>query len=388
MRNAFDIWWKNRQRREVQGIVFDPTREAVPGYYNLWRGFAVEPIPGDWSLFQQHIREVIASGDEAIYQYTIHWMADCVQRPADKPGVTLVLRGDEGLGKGTFATQFGKLFGSHFKHITHSEHLVGRFNAHLVDALLVFADEAFWAGDKQAEGILKTMVTEETLNFEDKYIRAIPLANHIHIIIASNNEWVVPVGLKGRRFCVLDVSNTHEEDHDYFAAILAQMNQGGREALLYHLLYEVNLDGVNLRNFPRTSALFDQIQKSMKPVERFWFDRLNQGSFSEIAPENLDWPESANISCTALYALYTEFIGNSRQKLSPSEFGKELRKCLPPEGFVRVQHRISGSKQRPYFYIFPPLADCRAHFQSQVKAPITWDITYSVTETPGEGGQA
>ena len=42
-----------------------------------------------------------------------------------------------------------------------TKHLVGNFNAHLRDKLLVFADEAFWAGDKRAEDQLKAMVTEE-----------------------------------------------------------------------------------------------------------------------------------------------------------------------------------------------------------------------------------
>jgi Mesyanzhinovviridae bifunctional DNA primase/polymerase len=66
-RNTFNIWWQSSQRREVKGIVFDPTGEISDEYYNLWRGFAVEPVPGDWSLFQQHIREAIARGDEEIY---------------------------------------------------------------------------------------------------------------------------------------------------------------------------------------------------------------------------------------------------------------------------------------------------------------------------------
>jgi len=32
--------------------------------------------------------------------------------------------------------------------------LVGNFNAHLIDCVLLFADEAFWAGDKQGENTL------------------------------------------------------------------------------------------------------------------------------------------------------------------------------------------------------------------------------------------
>jgi hypothetical protein len=35
-----DFWLSNGNRRQYQGLVFSPGRD-VPGYYNLWRGFAV-----------------------------------------------------------------------------------------------------------------------------------------------------------------------------------------------------------------------------------------------------------------------------------------------------------------------------------------------------------
>ena len=44
--------------------------------------------------------------------------------------------------------------------IFNSKHLVGAFNGHLRNCLLLFADEAFWAGDKQGESVLKGMLTK------------------------------------------------------------------------------------------------------------------------------------------------------------------------------------------------------------------------------------
>ena len=109
------------ERRQYQGIVCNPEQE-VEGYYNLWRGFAVEPIEGDCSLYLQHIQDNIASGNEQLYTYILAWMADAVQHPGQRPGVSLVLRGKQGVGKGVFVTQFGKLFGRHFKHLTKPRH--------------------------------------------------------------------------------------------------------------------------------------------------------------------------------------------------------------------------------------------------------------------------
>lgn len=46
-------WWvKHPRRRQYDGVVFDPAPDRTHArLYNLWRGWAVEPKPGDWSLF-------------------------------------------------------------------------------------------------------------------------------------------------------------------------------------------------------------------------------------------------------------------------------------------------------------------------------------------------
>jgi hypothetical protein len=49
-----------------------------------------------------------------------------------------------------------------------------------------------------------------------------------------------------------------------FAAIEQQVDQGGREALLAHLL-KFDLSRVNLRQIPRTAALLDQKIASLPP---------------------------------------------------------------------------------------------------------------------------
>jgi hypothetical protein len=105
-----------------------------------------------------------------------------------------------------FARTFGALFGQHFLHLSDARHLTGNFNAHLRDSCLVFADEAFYAGDKQHEGQLKRLVTEPTLMIEAKYANAVSVRNCLHLIVASNDDWVVPAGTDERRFFVLDVS--------------------------------------------------------------------------------------------------------------------------------------------------------------------------------------
>jgi hypothetical protein len=365
------VWLDSPDRREYKGIVFSPDspERDVDGYYNMYRGFAIDPKAGDWSLFKHHIREVLAGDDDEIFGYIIAWMAHLVQHPGgERPGTAIVLRGKQGTGKGCFATQFGKIFGSHFLHVTNQRQLTGRFNNHLKDALLVFCDEGIWAGDKAAEGVLKAMITEDQNLVEPKGKDVFQVKNFIRLIVASNNDWVVPAGLEERRFFVLDISDKYMQNHEYFKKLFDQMDKGGREAMLHDLL-QFDLTGINLRSFPRTEALMDQIENSMTPVQKYWYDRLSEGTVRHVEDE---WTEA--VLKEDLYKEYIEFakrIGG-RYLLSESQFGKEIRKLCPQIDTKKLKgqgHSCGG--RRPH-YIFPPLDECRTAFENQVNLDVKW----------------
>ena len=296
-------------------------------------------------------------------------MADAVQNPDKRPGTSIALRGRQGTGKGVFVGQFGALFGDHFVHVQSAGHITGKFNAHLMNALIVFADEAFWAGDKAAEGVLKGMVTEDTVSIEPKGKDVFHIKNHIRLLIASNNAWVVPSGLEERRFFVVDIKDTHMQDSTYFGAIIEQMNNGGREAMLYDLL-RFNLKGVDLRIFPQTQALFEQKLRSMSVEQKFWYDRLRA---SELKKNSGTWGEDGTGTVT-VDLLYNQFLEAAKNegvghRSSKEEFGIALRGLCPEIKRVR---RMKG-KKRLSIYHFPALDKCQAHFAKLVKTAIEWD---------------
>ena len=177
------------------------------------------------------------------------------------------MRGKEGVGKGVLAREFGRLFGSHYRHISQAGHLTGHFNAHLQQCSVLFADEAFFAGDRSHESILKALITEETLIIEPKGVDPFPVRNCLHLIMSSNSDWVIPAGADARRYFVVAVADHHKQDHAYFAAITKEMDSGGREALLEQLLRR-DLSTFNVRDVPQTEALADQKAHSRRGVDR------------------------------------------------------------------------------------------------------------------------
>jgi hypothetical protein len=263
-------WWINHeQRRQYDGIVYAPGADAkaTHGKLNLWTGFSCASVKGSCALYLAHLRDNICSGVEAHFQYLLNWMAYAVQYP-DRPGeVAVVMRGKEGVGKGVAAREFGRLLGSHYRHISQAGHLTGHFNAHLQQCSVLFADEASFAGDRSHESILKALITEDTLMIEPKGVDPFAVRNCLHLIMSSNNDWVIPAGADARRYFVLGVPDAKKQDHAYFAAIAREMDEGGREALLYHLL-DRDLSSFNLRDVPQTDALADQKAHTRRGVDR------------------------------------------------------------------------------------------------------------------------
>ena len=318
------MWLGSRKRREyLNGVVFDPSGKQASGVLNLWEGFAVASKPGDWSLMRSHIRDVICGGNQEHFAYLMGWMARMVQHPAQQGEVAVVLKGGEGTGKGTLARALLHIFGQHGLAISQAKHLVGNFNSHLRDCSFLFSDEAFFAGDKQHVGVLKSIITEPHLTIEGKFQNAVQTPNFLHVMMASNEDWVVPAAIDSRRFFVVQVSDQRKDDHAYFDAIWRQMKAGGYEAML-HDLQTHDLTTFDVRRVPVTAALQEQRERSLQGPTAWWLDVLQRGSLG--LPGHSDWAEE--VRTEALYDSYKEFAKQRQERhpLPRNLFGKLMNR--------------------------------------------------------------
>lgn len=390
VRKPLGKWWlENPNRRQYRTIVFAPGKE-VSESYNLWQGFACEARPGDCSLLTKHIHENVCRGNTEHSEYIINWMARAVQQP-DSPGqVALVLRGRMGTGKGVVFKHFGSLWGRHYLHVSDPKHLVGSFNAHLRDCVVLFADEAFWAGDKKHESIMKTLVTEEMIMTEAKGVDAEAAPNYVHLGMASNDNWVVPAGADERRYCLIDVGDNQMQNGAYFAAIQKQMDAGGREAFLHYLMTR-DLSGFDVRKFPKTEALQEQKVLSMTPEEQWWFEKLMDGTLAGDS-----W--GAEVPKADLQRDYTNYCERQRimRRVSPTALGKFLKRVLPsiyPQTFQRMAEVVrmdkfgheSFTKAKTWFYGMPSLKEAREWWDERFGGPYQWPDVDEVVEEKDDG---
>lgn len=355
---AYWLKWKGRQTFE--GIDLIPGMAGIlPGnVLNLWQGFAVKPAPGRWEGLKRHIVQVLAGGDVAAARYIINWAAWAVQNPGRRAEAALVLRGGKGAGKGVFARTLRHIFGQHGLQIYNPKHLVGAFNGHLRNCLLLYADEAFWAGDKQGESVLKGLITEPTIPIEHKGLDVEQWNNRIHLVMTANAEWVVPASHDERRYCVLDVSNDFAGQRDYFDPIYAELEAGGYEAMLHDLL-ALRLGDWHPRQIVKTEALRLQKERSMGPLQEWYESLLQDGVLPYVGRESPD------MCAAGVLVEHARAQGGRLKDLNPTQLGRFLRDM----GVVKI-HRAGGNVWR-----FPPLCEVRGKWEARFSG-WKWEATF------------
>ena len=350
------LWMAWEHRREYDGgIVFAPGRTVPRNQLNLFQGFATEPHKGNWDRMERHLREVVCQGNEEHYEWLMSWFADILQNPGrEKVGTAVVLCGKEGTGKSIIFRYFREMIGLQYGvEVSQKEHLVGRFNNHLASALFAQVEEAVWAGDKQAEGVLKHLITSERMPCEKKGLDRFEVDSYTRFAFTSNEKWVVPASAEARRFFVLEVSDEHMQNRGYFEALNVEMkNAGGLEAWMYALMNWVKPDWVDLRNPPKTDALGAQILESLPVEKRFFVEAIQAGRYFG----------DKRLSCwkSEIYPDYEEYVTKRGAKHAATEqrFGMALSAVWNfGDEHVSEKKRYLGKWDRLYW--LPPLDEAR-----------------------------
>ena len=353
-----NVWLNSPHRRTFKhGMALLPDASDIPyGVYNLWRGWGCKPQVGAtvWQVRPalRHIFAVVCAKNKRAFRYLLRWLAWAIQNHDLQAEVAIVLIGGRGTGKGTLGRWVRDLFGAHGIHITHPRHLTGNFNAHLRSTLFAFVDEAFFAGDKASNSVLKALITEDQVAIEKKGIDTIPIRNRLKILMATNDAHAVLAGDDERRYLVLEVSDCYKQNRPYFRRLNAWWNAGGKEALLGFLM-TFDLGGYEIRDIPNTTALESQKTESLDPVDKWLLGVLAEGRWSF----EREW--QSNVSRRQVIQSLEDYARAHNLRYvnsSPVSVGKRLRKHLE----VGTAQETIGDRRKTW--TFPNLDEARKQF--------------------------
>lgn len=346
------------------GIEFNP-RSTSRNKLNLWVGPALIPKQGGWVLIRAFLLEIICNGDQVAHDYLISYLSHALLFPEEKPGVMIILLGGQGVGKGTLGKILRCIWSATYHHIHKIEDVTGNFNATLERAFIVFLDEALFVGDRKASDSLKSLVTENVVQINEKYQPARQTKSYHRFFAATNAEHFKNTERDDRRDFVLKISEARKGDHTYWTALNTEIENGGVAAMMHDLL-AMDLSGFNVRAKPTTAALIEQKIHSLGLIERWWCNVLMTGDVG--VSEEPAWADF--IATKAIIENAIELSGG-RIHRNPSdvEAVATMTKLCP--SVSKVQRQDSLERRRGLS--LPDIQTARQEFEQYIGGLVLWE---------------
>lgn len=352
---AAKFWTEHADRHRYRRIVFT-NHTADDETLNLFHGFGVEPRPGLCDLILEHIRDVICAGDEAAFDAMVKllaWQLQNIGKPS-RVIVALKTRAQQA-GKGILLENImGHIYGPSGFIPSSVDQVLGRFNDALVGRAFVFLDEVMFAGDRRAADAIKALATSTRHGIETKGLPIIQCPIAVNFWLASNHENAAHIEEGDARYWVLECSEQRVGDHEYFAALVREMENGGKEAFADYLLNLDVSEFVPFRDAPKNNeAKKGMIRESINPYDaRKWLEECCRTGMIG----SKEWRTGEEWLFPRLRDAYVEWQKLVKAPVRPeptkiNRLGELLRKA----GFPKPKQRWPDMKR---YYCLPSIEAC------------------------------
>jgi hypothetical protein len=275
----------------------------------------------------------------------------------------IILMGGQGIGKGTLGRIFQKIWSATYIQVNRIASVTGSFNASLERAYIIFMDEALFSGDRRASDALKSLVTEDFFQINEKFQPARQINSYHRFIAATNADHFKNTDPDDRRDFTLRVAESRKGDHDFWDDLNHEIKNGGAAAMAADLL-EMDLSDFNVRDKPNTKELLEQKLLSLEPIARWWHDCISHGVIND---DDDRWPEFVS-TVDAVEGIMDVAGGRVYRKPGPRNVVQEMKKLCPSA--KQWQKQSMGSRHRGL--ILPPLEDARTEFEQYLDGTIEW----------------
>jgi len=284
-------WRKDKTRMEYERLVFAPGREPPPNCFNLFRGFAVEPIQND-ALIERWLYLIsnVSNHEKAVCDWVLDWMAHMFQKPFEKPGVGLVIKGKKGTGKDTPFDQFKLLLGKMFYNTgTPEKSIFSNFNGMMMYNLFFKFEEATYKDGKANEDSLKYIVTTPNLDIQQKGKDSFIVDNFSRFVFTTNHDVPVVTSDDERRFFFIQTSDEKRGDRKFWDETYEGFKHPDfAPALLYYLLNR-DISEFKPRDFPETEYGRRVKQAFIPAVAQYFRDWIERSV--ALADDGAELPE-------------------------------------------------------------------------------------------------
>ena len=359
---AVRAWTDHPHRKvvDVKQIVFDP-RIALddPDYCNVYKGWptaASKGDAGDQDLCRRW-RAVVyyaVNSDDVVFDWLMKWMAYQVRYPGTKMKTSVIMHGNEGSGKNTIWDAFRRIFGDYGRSITQVQ-LESQYTDWIGGKFFIVGNEVLHKQEQvQQKGRLKTLITEDEVSVERKFLPGREEPNYCNLVFLSNEKTPLSIDPDDRRFLVVWTPPPHKDGAAFYQGLAQKEMPGSAVSAIYHyLLNEVELGDFGPHSKPpMTKAKSELIDASLPSAPRFMRDWM-------AGELEVPYMSCKTLSLYAAYLYWCRGVGE-RYPWPENRFGADAKKILA----YGKKHYFDGQVQKQsMFYLVAP--DTRPPEQSE-----------------------
>lgn len=266
------LWRRDPARREYEKLIFLPGLPAPPKMFNLFTGWAVEPKQND-ALVERWVYLIsnITNHDAKVRDWVLDWLAHLFQKPYEKPGVALIVKGKKGSGKDTPFEPLSKLMGDMYYNTgTPEKSIFSNFNGMMMRNLFFKFEEATYKDNKAQEDALKYIVTCENMDIQQKGKDSFNVQNFSRFAFTTNHEVPVVTSDDERRFCFVQTSDKHRGDRAFWNETYEGFKHPEFSSALLYYLMNRDLTNFKPRDFPETEY-GKSVKQAFIPIHAQYF---------------------------------------------------------------------------------------------------------------------
>lgn len=227
----------DRQIVRIREVGFDPSGQDPEITCNLFAGWPTTPKAGSCERLLDLLRYMCSHDRNAehLYRWVLRWIAYPIQHPGAKMKSTVVVHGPQGTGKNLFFEAVQKIYGEYGDVLDQSA-VEDKFNDWASRKLFMIADEVVARSDVyHIKNKLKALITGDRIRINPKNFAAYWERNHLNLVFLSNEAMPVVLEEDDRRHCV--IWTPEKQRAEYYADVMAEIRDGGVEALHDYLLH-------------------------------------------------------------------------------------------------------------------------------------------------------
>lgn len=267
-------WIKWPMRALVVGRTFAPGQPPITddNKLNTWKGWAVkesEVAPGNMKPWHKLLKHLFGD-DDAARTWFEQWAAYPIQHPGTKLTTACVLWGlQEGTGKTLLGHMLMELYGEHGTEIGDVDLEDNRMEW-AADMQFAIADDITGAESKYVANKLKTMITQNKLRINKKYVPSYTVPDCINYYFTSNDPNALALSTNDRRYFVHEVKAGPLPEAD-----VEEIMQWRRErkGVLFHYLQHLDLEGFDPSGrAPMTQAKVEMAHYGRSDLQQWCLD--------------------------------------------------------------------------------------------------------------------